>query len=87
MQYYPQGYPGQPMPQQGFTPPSGQPQPLREQQEVKFYKSGLFLFGSAPGRFQRDCYKMQSQGWRIAHVAFLGMNAFLQRVIVVVYER
>jgi len=81
------------------TPPPGYPpqqasQPLPPQQiqgkalqEVKFYKSALFLFSTAAGRFQRDCRRMQSQGWQIKEIAFLGVNVFLQRIIVVVYER
>ena len=92
-QPFQQGYPPQTSPP-GYAPqPSGQlqqpgPRPERQtEQEVKFYKSGLFGFSSAAGKFQHDYYRMQSQGWQVRQYRMLGINFFLQRIITVVYER
>ncbi len=85
-----QGYPTEQIPPNFAPQPYGQfqqPMLVKPQQEVKFYKSGLFLIGSAAGRFERDCPRMQSQGWQVKEIAFLGLNVFFQRIIAVVYER
>jgi regulation of enolase protein 1 (concanavalin A-like superfamily) len=57
----------QPMPQQPQ-------QPEQTQQTTKFYKSAIFGFSSASGRFQRDLPKMQKAGWRVTFYAFLVQN-------------
>lgn len=86
-----QGYMPQQTPPPNFTPQQSgqlqQPMLAKPMQELKFYKSGIFGFSSAAGKFQRDSKKMQSQGWRVAEMAFLGTNFFWQRIIAVVYER
>ena len=55
--------------QQGLGPQQYMPQqvaPLpQEQQQIKFYKSGLFGLSSAPGRLERDASRMQQDGWRL----------------------
>lgn len=82
-----QGYQPQ-QPQQAYqnqnqqTPP---PQLVQSTQQVKFYKSGIFGFSSAAGRFQRDQGRMASQGWDVQHCAYLGTNFWLRRIICVVY--
>jgi len=81
---FPQGY----APQQAQqAAPAIAAQRQQTEQLVKFYKSGLFLIASAAGRFQRDCERMQAQGWRLAFAAPLGVNILLRRVIVATYER
>jgi len=79
-------------PQQGYGPVMQQPMsqplsPMQSQQELKFYKSAIFGFSSAAGKFERDARRMQSQGWRVASMAFLGTNFFWQRIVGVTYER
>jgi hypothetical protein len=68
------------LPAQSFQ--SQQPQQMQQVQEVKFYKSGIFGFSSAAGRFQGDCQRMTSQGWKLQYASFLGANFWLRRVIV-----
>ena len=71
-------------PQQQWQTPAPQ---IAQPQQVKFYKSGLFGFSSAAGRFQRDALHMQKEGWRLQFTAYLGMNAFLRRIIVATWVR
>jgi hypothetical protein len=82
MQQYPQGLISQ------SEPPYQNPVPrLQQIQEVRFYKSGIFGFSSAAGRFERDQRMMATQGWRVKEMAFLGLNFWLRRIVAVVYER
>lgn len=77
----------QPIPQP-FSGLQSEPPPVpQEQQQIKFYKSGLFGFSSAPGRMERDSHRMQSNGWRLQFAAYLGMNLFLRRMIVATWVR
>lgn len=73
--------------EQGLSAQSFQPQSLQQVQEVKFYKSGIFGFSSAAGRFQGDCQRMTSAGWKLQYASFLGMNFWLRRVIVATYVK
>lgn len=62
--------------------------PASQNQEVRFYKSGLFGFSSAIGQFERDWKRtMQPAGWRVTAFRQMGVTVSLRRVIVVVYER
>lgn len=63
------------------------PQAFQQMQEVKFYKSGIFGFSSASGRFQKDCQSMIAAGWKLQYASFLGMNFWLRRIIVASYQR
>ncbi len=76
--------------QQGY-PQTQQPLPASQSQkavqEVKFYKSGFFGFRSAAGKLQRDCNRMISQGWQLQHTSFLGLDFWLRRIIIAVYEK
>ncbi|BCL81422.1 hypothetical protein ccbrp13_38870 [Ktedonobacteria bacterium brp13] len=76
------GYPAQ---QQAQQPQQPMLQPI--QQQTKFYKSGLFGFSSAAGRFERDLHKMEKQGWKVGQYAFLGTNFWWQRCIAVTYQQ
>ncbi|MEO8956634.1 MAG: hypothetical protein ACR2H5_02625 [Ktedonobacteraceae bacterium] len=78
---YEQGLPAQPFQSQQ------QLQPTQQVQEVKFYKSGIFSFRSAVGRFQSDCQQMIAAGWKLQYASFLGLNFWLSRVIVASYVR
>lgn len=76
--------------EQGLSAQPFQPQPFQQSQqvqEVKFYKSGIFGFSSAAGRFQSDCQRMTSAGWKLHYASFLGMNFWLRRVIVATYVK
>ena len=78
--------------QQGYQQPPPQLLPMpqgqqRTMQEIKFYKSGLFGFSSAPGRFQRDVPRMAQGQWRVYRVAHLGRNLLGQQTICVIYEK
>jgi hypothetical protein len=75
--------------QQGLAPqmPQQLPEAATQTQEVKFYKSGLFGFSSAPGKFQRDAASMMRSGWKLQFAAYLGANIFLRRVIVATWVR
>lgn len=71
--------------QQGLAPQQMQTprQPVQQtQQLIKFYKSGIFGFSSAAGRMQRDSDRMQRDGWKLQHAAYLGTNFWLRRIIV-----
>lgn len=69
--------------QQGLMPQA----PRQEGQLVKFYKSGIFGFSSAPGRLQRDQGDMARQGYRLIFAAYLGTNLFWRRIIVTIWTR
>ncbi len=84
---YQQGLPQQQLYPQQQMPQQSQPLAPQTQQIIKFYKSGIFLFASAAGRMQRDVEQMQAQGYRLQHVAMLGMNIFLRRIIVAIWVR
>jgi len=60
------GYPAQ---QQAQQPQQPMLQPI--QQQTKFYKSGLFGFSSAAGRFERDLHKWKSRDGRLGSMLFL----------------
>ncbi|HVB26095.1 MAG TPA: hypothetical protein VNG51_29415 [Ktedonobacteraceae bacterium] len=62
-------------------------QQSQQAQEVKFYKSGIFGFSSAAGRFQSDSQRMTADGWKLQYASFLGMNFWLRRVIVATYVK
>ena len=78
----------QQQPQQGYMP---QQQAITQkpgpQQQLKFYKSGLFGFSSAPGRMQRDSYRMQQDGYQLQFAAYLGTNFWWQRTIVATWVK
>src|SRR5437870_4481040 len=76
---YQQGYVPQQAPQQQWQAPPqpAQSRPMMQSQQIKFYKSGLFGFSSAAGRFQRDTVPMQNSGWQLQYAAYLGANMFL----------
>lgn len=81
-------YPQQPLPAQGqINAQAPQPQAKQVVTTTKFYKSGLFGFSSAAGRFQRDLPKMEHAGWYPTAFAFLGTNFWLQRTIGVTYQQ
>ncbi|GCE17006.1 hypothetical protein [Dictyobacter kobayashii] len=81
MQQFPQGY-------QAQMPVQNAPQPQQQAQEVKFYKSSIFLFASAAGKLERDYARMAGQGWKLLGTpSFVGVNFWLQRVICAVYVR
>jgi hypothetical protein len=82
-QQYPQGYQQQPIQQPQYQ----QPGQARTAQEIKIYKSSFFFWGSAPGAFERDVFKMQQQGWKIQTVQYIGINFWLRRYVVAIYER
>ena len=76
--------------EQGLSAQSFQSQQSQQSlqvQEVRFYKSGIFGFSSAAGRFQGDCQRMTSAGWKLQYASFLGMNFWLRRVIVATYVK
>ncbi len=54
---------------------------------VKFYTRGLFGFRSAAQRFQSDCKRMQTAGWRLHHAPYLGTDLRVKRNIVATYEK
>ena len=79
----PQGYGPQPLQSQQQL----LPEPLQQEQTVKFYKSSLFLIASAAGRLQRDLPYMEQQGWRLVFAAPLGVNILLRRVVITIWIR
>ena len=79
---YSSGYPLQSQEQQPELP--GQ---QKHMQEVRFYKSSIFWFNSAAGRFQSDCKRMTLEGWELRHTSFLGLDFWLRRIIVATYEK
>ena len=83
-QSFPQSFPQQAQQQLAPLPMS---QPRQVTQELKFYKSGLFGFSSAPGRFQRDVPKMAQGNWRVGRITHLGRNLLGQQTICVIYEK
>jgi len=81
---YEQGLSAQPVqPVQSYQ----QPQSVQQVQEVRFYKSSIFGFRSAAGRFQSDCQRMTAAGWKLQHSSFLGMDFWLRRIIVATYTK
>src|SRR2546423_8615113 len=60
-----------PQPPGQIQQPIPQPRHQREQ-EVKFYKSGIFR--SAAGQFERDHYHMLGRGWRVIEIRPIGLN-------------
>lgn len=85
-QQYQSGYP-----QQQVQDPSllvkQQQQQAQPVQDIRFYKSSILLFASAPGKLERDVRKMTAQGWKLKTAQFVGVNFWLQRVIMAIYER
>lgn len=77
--YAPQVAPGLRAPQQQFT--------QQTSQEVRFYKSSIFLFASAAGKTERDSRQMIASGWKIKDSCFLGLDFWLRRIIMIVYEK
>ncbi len=76
--------------QQGLRPQMYSQQvsrPQQAQQSIKFYKSGIFGFSSAPGRMQRDVERMQREGWKLQHAAYLGTNFWWRRIVVATWTR
>ena len=72
------------LPAQSFQPSQSS---FQQTQEVKFYKSGIFGFSSAVGRFQSDCQHMTEAGWKLQYASYLGLNFWLRRVIVATYVK
>lgn len=62
-------------------------QSSQQVQEVRFYKSSIFGFRSAAGRFQDDCQRMIAAGWKLQHTSFLGLDFWLRRIIVATYTK
>lgn len=84
MQYNQQGY--APQMAAGLRAPQPQQQFSQVSQEVRFYKSSFF-FASAAGKTERDSRNMLAQGWKIKGSCFLGLDFFLRRIIMIVYEK
>ena len=59
---------------------------MKQEQVVKFYKTP-FLFGSIPGKIERDMADMNSQDWRLQFVARVGRNWFGRLVLITIWTR